>query len=144
MPAWKSDTYLIWHPPDNLEMKGVQHCSCAVIIHISNFHIVIIHYHLNNCVTSPRILRLDLKSMLEPVFIGQSHAFMFMHDISNEPWLKGSVTVVAFEVGTKRIPAHPTTNTSLSFSLPPSLSSCSYFIFSLPKCNTYNHPFFLN
>ena len=46
-----------------------------------------------------------------------------MHDISNEPWLKGSGCLrVAFEVGTKRIPALLTTDAFflsffLSFSL---------------------------
>ena len=86
----ESDTSCIWHLPHSPEMWGMQQCNCAIIIHISSSHFIRNHYHLNNCVTSLHILCHNLTSLVEPLFREQSHAFMFRHDISNEPWLKGS------------------------------------------------------
>lgn len=81
----------------------------------------------------------NLASIQDPIFIKQSHAFIFMHDISNEPRLK--CLQVAFEVGTKRIPAPLTTNAFLSFALSrPFLFPLSFFP-SLNRTPVITHSF---
>ena len=102
-----------------------------------NSHFITIHYHLNRFLP-----HLVLKPSFYPrtyIHRAKSWFFLFMHDISNEPWLKGAGCLrVPFEVGTKRIPALLTTDAlSFSLSLSPSLSRSFFFVLSpflsLPK-----------